>query len=78
MKKFASGKPALRLVCQQEFCKFYPDILRIPHLILKLRNDTEQTFKCKWPYGTSRYFLCIELAYLYYMTLLTNVINCCF
>ena len=47
-KKFTSGKPALRSVCHQEFCKFYPNIHRIPNLTLKLWNDTERTFKCKW------------------------------
>ena len=33
----------------KNFCKFYPNILRIPHLSLELWNDAERTFKCKWP-----------------------------
>ena len=42
MKKFASGKPALR-------SSMSTNIHRIPHLTLKLWNDAEETFKCKWP-----------------------------
>ena len=37
-------------LCQQEFCKFYPNIHHIPHLTLKLWNDAVRTFKYKWPY----------------------------
>ena len=29
----------------KNFCEFYPNIHRIPHLTLKLRNDAERTFK---------------------------------
>ena len=48
-EKIRKGKPVLRSVCQQKFCRFYPNIHRIPHLTLKLWNSAEWTFKCKWP-----------------------------
>ena len=44
-------------VCQQEFCKFYPNIHCMPHSTLNLWNDAEWTFKCKWPNTTCQLYM---------------------
>ena len=44
-KKVASYEKIWDQVCQEEFCKFDPNIHRIPLLTLKLWNDAERTFK---------------------------------